>query len=196
LKENKESDIDIDIETLRRENERLKQEKIIIQKNVLKVEKIKEVLPPNYETDMRRLKYLETQCRKLQKMIDYGNISSLQTLIEQFTAYSRVQLKKISVEMQLTEYGESESQSIQEFITYLGFVKEELHNLIFLQSKNFFKSPLHNQCEDEMAKILFYFQQTEKLIELPDEKLKELFFTLQSFNEILEQYFREGQADE
>jgi len=186
----------LDIELLRRENEQLKREKIGFKNQVIKVEKIKEVLPASYTADMQRLKQLELRCRKLQKIVDYGNISGLQTLIEQFTTYSRAQLKKISMEMQLVEYGEIEDKLIQEFIAYLDYTRDELHNLVLLQEKKFFENLLLVQCEEEIAKIMGAFQRTEKMVNLQDEKLKELFYTLQSFNKILQQYFSDEVHDE
>ena len=184
------------IELLRRENEQLKRERIGFKNQIIKVEKIKEVLPASYTADMQRLKQLELRCRKLQKIVDYGNISGLQTLIEQFTTYSRAQLKKISMEMQLVEYGEIEDKLIQEFIAYLDYTRDELHNLVLLQEKKFFENLLLVQCEEEIAKIMGAFQRTEKMVNLQDEKLKELFYTLQSFNKILQQYFSDEVHDE
>jgi hypothetical protein len=186
----------LDIELLRRENEQLKRERIGFKNQIIKVEKIKEVLPASYTADMQRLKQLELRCRKLQKIVDYGNISGLQTLIEQFTTYSRAQLKKISMEMQLVEYGEIEDKLIQEFIAYLDYTRDELHNLVLLQEKKFFENLLLVQCEEEIAKIMGAFQRTEKMVNLQDEKLKELFYTLQSFNKILQQYFSDEVHDE
>lgn len=179
-----------DIEILRRENEQLKKEKLLIQNQVMKVEKIREILPANYQLNMQRLKQLEVRCHRLQKIVDFGNISGLQTLIEQFTTYSRAQLKKISTEMQFTEYGDIENKSVQDFIFYLDYIKEELCKLVPLQApEKFLENQLLSECKKEMSHIVDKFHNTKKITNLKDEKIKELFYTLQSFNQILQQYF-------
>ena len=40
-----------------------------------------------------------------------------------------------------------------------------------------------------MSHIVDKFHNTKKITNLKDEKIKELFYTLQSFNQILQQYF-------
>ena len=50
----------------------------------------------------RELKRLKEENRKLKHIISYGNISTLETLVDQYMDYSRIHLKKIAVEIQLT----------------------------------------------------------------------------------------------
>lgn len=180
-----------EIEELQQENDELKKQNILMQNKVIKVEQIKEVAPPNYHSDMQRLKQLELRCKKLQKFMDYGNISGLQTLIEQFMAYSRTQLKKISIELQMSEYGDSENDILKEFVEYLDHIRQELHSFIDFQEKSL-KSPVLNQCEEIMSGIIDDFTKPESFNDLSEAKLKELFYTLQTFRQIIQQYKEEN----
>ena len=52
----------------------------------------------------RELRRVRDENRKLKHIISYGNISTLSTLIDQYMDSNRVYLKKIAVEVQLTDY--------------------------------------------------------------------------------------------
>lgn len=177
-------------EILQQKYNSLQKEIIEMKNQVLKVNCIKEVLPPHYEEDMQRLRQLETRNKKLQKIVDLGNISGLQTLIEQYVLFSRTQLKKISLEMQFSEYGDVESKIIEEFVEYLDHIRSELHNLILFQEKNL-RNPLLNQCDEEMAGIINELLNKTNFIKLSNKRLNELFFTLQTFRHIIDE-FKEG----
>ena len=47
----------------------------------------------------RELKRMREENRKLKHIISYGNISTLETLIDQYMDYSRIYLKKIAIEI-------------------------------------------------------------------------------------------------
>lgn len=182
-------------EILQQKYNSLQKEIIEMKNQVLKVNCIKEVLPPHYEEDMQRLRQLETRTKKLQKIVDLGNISGLQTLIEQYVLFSRTQLKKISLEMQFSEYGDVESKSIEEFVEYLDHIRSELHNLILFQEKNL-RNPLLNQCDEEMAGIVNELLNKTNFIKLSNKRLNELFFTLQTFRHIIDEFKEEPEIYE
>lgn len=184
-----------EIEQLQQENEELKKQNILMQNKVIKVEQIKEVPPPNYDSDMQKLKQLELRCKRLQKFMDYGNMSGLQTLIEQFRAYSRTQLKKISTELQMVEYGDDENDALKEFVEYIDHIRKELYSFVDFQEKSF-KNPVLNQCEEIMTAIIDDFMKPETFKNLSEGKLKELFYTLQTFRQIIHQYKEENESDE
>ena len=75
----------------------------------------------------RELRRVREENRKLKHIIAYGNISTLGTLIDQYMDYSRIHLKKIALEIQLTEYEESGTAKVLELIEHLEYIKEELH---------------------------------------------------------------------
>jgi len=78
----------------------------------------------------REMKRLREENRKLKHIISYGNISTLETLIDQYMDYSRIHLKKIALEIQLTEYEKSGTEKVLELIEHLECVENELHKLV------------------------------------------------------------------
>ena len=78
----------------------------------------------------REMKRLREENQKLKHIISYGNISTLETLIDQYMDYSRIHLKKIALEIQLTEYEKSGTEKVLELIEHLKCVENELHKLV------------------------------------------------------------------
>ena len=83
----------------------------------------------------RELKRVREENRKLKHIISYGNISTLETLIDQYMDYSRIYLKKIALEIQLTDYEKSNMEKVMELIEHLECIKEELHKLIAISEE-------------------------------------------------------------
>ena len=83
----------------------------------------------------RELKRVREENRKLKHIISYGNISTLETLIDQYMDYSRIYLKKIAIEIQLTDYEQSGTDKVMELIEHLECLKEELHKLIAISEE-------------------------------------------------------------
>ena len=83
----------------------------------------------------RELKRVREENRKLKHIISYGNISTLTTLIDQYMDYSRIHLKKIALEIQLTDYEKSNMDKVMELIEHLECIKEELHKLIAISEE-------------------------------------------------------------
>lgn len=83
----------------------------------------------------RELKRVREENRKLKHIISYGNISTLETLIDQYMDYSRIHLKKIALEIQLTDYEKSGTDKVMELIEHLECIKEELHKLIAISEE-------------------------------------------------------------
>lgn len=78
----------------------------------------------------RELKRVREENRRLKHIISYGNMSTLETLIDQYMYYSRIHLKKIAIEIQLTDYEKSGTDKVMELIEHLEHIKEELYKLI------------------------------------------------------------------
>jgi sulfur transfer protein SufE len=78
----------------------------------------------------RELKRVREENRKLKHIITYGNMLTLETLIDQYMDYSRVHLKKIALEIQLTDYEKGGTAKVMELIEHLEYIKEELYKLI------------------------------------------------------------------
>ena len=78
----------------------------------------------------RELKRVREENRKLKHIISYGNMSTLETLVDQYMDSSRMYLKKIAIEIQLTDYEKSGTDKVMELIEHLEHIKEELYKLI------------------------------------------------------------------
>lgn len=82
------------------------------------------------EKFQKELSKVKEENRKLKHIIAYGNISTLSTLVDQYMEYSRVHLKKIATEIQLSDYEEESTVEVLLLIEHLDYVKMELHKLI------------------------------------------------------------------
>ena len=127
--------------------------------------------------------------RKLKHIIAYGNISTLGTLIDQYMDYSRIHLKKIALEIQLTEYEESGTAKVLELIEHLEYIKEELHKLIGVGEEG---AVFHNESlkhDVKMAREMM--PKLEEIIQLhvDDQRNVELEKILAEFVQKIKKYF-------
>ena len=79
------------------------------------------------KSELRRIR---EENRKLKHIISYGNLSALSTLIDQYMDYSRVHLKKIATEIQLTDYEKDSVDKVLELIRHIEHIELELYKLI------------------------------------------------------------------
>ena len=100
-------------------------------KNVSEMEKLR-----------RELKRVREENRKLKHIISYGNMSTLETLIDQYMDSGRMYLKKIAMEIQLTDYEKSGTDKVLELIEHLEHIKEELYKLIEISEEG---EVVHNE---------------------------------------------------
>ena len=83
----------------------------------------------------KELRKVREENTKLKQIISYGNISTLETLIEQYMDYSRIHLKKIAVEIHLTDYEKNSTEKVMELIEHLECVENELHKMIGMKEE-------------------------------------------------------------
>ena len=98
----------------------------------------------------RELKRVREENRKLKHIVSYGNISTLSTLVDQYMDYSRAHLKKIALEIQLSDYEKSSGEKILELIEHLEHIKAELHKLIAVNEEG---AVVHNDSLRHDVKI-------------------------------------------
>ncbi len=137
----------------------------------------------------RELRRVREENRKLKNIIAYGNISTLGTLIDQYMDYSRIHLKKIALEIQLTEYEESGMAKVLELIEHLEYIKEELHKLIGVGEEG---AVVHNDSlkhDIKMAREMI--PKFEEIIQLHIDanKSEELEKILADFAQKIKKYF-------
>lgn len=114
---------------LEEENRNLRKENTI----TIKKTEIRTVEPPGYKQDMARLREMEKRNKELEKIIEYGNISTVSSIINEFKNSSAIQLERLSRELQFYSVCEEEYEDLLEFINYIEKVEKELKNFLFLQ---------------------------------------------------------------
>lgn len=84
----------------------------------------------------RRLKKkvdaLTYQCTMQRKILNVGNLSTVQVLLDQLVAYINSHLKKIEIEMTLTEYDANDAIALYKFREYLLSIHEQLGSFFVL----------------------------------------------------------------
>ena len=118
----------------------------------------------------RELKLVREENRKLKHIISYGNMSTLETLIDQYMDYSRIHLKKIAIEIQLTDYEKSGTDKVVELIEHLEYIKEELYKLIEISEEG---EVIHNDSlrhDIKMARELI--SKLENIVQLHIDRKK------------------------
>lgn len=102
----------------------------------------------------KEMKIIREENRKLRHIISYGNISTLETLVDKYMDYSRLSLKKIAVEIQLTEYEKAGTDKVAELIEHLEYAKEELHKLIAVSEEGAVVHNISLKIEEEKSREL------------------------------------------
>ncbi|WP_333594545.1 hypothetical protein [Anaerospora hongkongensis] len=114
------------IELLQQEIQTLKVDRVV------KVVQQKEILPAGYLSDMKRLKVLEKENQRFRRLLEFGNITVLESLISDFKTVSKPRLEKIVQEYQFCYADQQERLLIKEFISYLQAVVKQLQEFLFL----------------------------------------------------------------
>ena len=83
----------------------------------------------------KELRKIREENVKLKHIISYGNISTLSTLIEQYMDYSRIHLKKIVMEIHMTDYERDSTEKVMELIEHLSYIENELHKMIAMKEE-------------------------------------------------------------
>lgn len=104
--------------------------------------------PDDYNSIIKKGQRLEDDNLKLKKIIAYGNINTLEMLIEKYTSESKPMLKRIATEIQLTNYDNSQVKNLYDFIDYLVFVADELSSFLSIHEEGrFVVSPKLRACQ-------------------------------------------------
>ncbi len=84
----------------------------------------------------RRVKELEKENLKMERIIQFGSISSVSALIDEFQSSTKLFLDRIAVEMSYCIVNKEERDSLQEFLSYLKKVERELQNIMVEENGN------------------------------------------------------------
>ena len=145
------------------------------------------------EKFQKELSKVKEENRKLKHIIAYGNISILETLIDQYMDYSRMHLKKIAMEIQLTDYEKDSLEKVMELVDHFEYVKIELERLIEINEEGLLADNENLQADIKLSKTIMH--RLEKIVhlkKLDEDKSEELQKILRIFQEKLKKLLGDG----
>ena len=137
----------------------------------------------------RELRRVKEENRKLKKIISYGNISTLSTLVDQYMDYSRIHLKKIVLEIQMTDYEQGSTEKVLELIEHFEYVENELYKMIAMNEEGMVASDENLRMDLKMAREMMPRMEQILHLEIDREKSGELAEILKEFAQKLKKYF-------
>jgi len=82
-----------------------------------------------YKQLLKALKELQKENQKLRKMLSLENISALEIMVRDCVKYNRDQIRKIAIEMQLTDYDKENVAKVVGMVEFLQNLCEELKGI-------------------------------------------------------------------
>lgn len=143
--------------------------------------------PDDYNSIIRTGQRFKDENTKLKKIIAFGNISTLDMLIEEYTSKSKPLLKRIATEIQLTNYDSSQIKSLYDFIDYLDYVSDELSSFLAIHEEGKFTlSPTLRSCQLAANTICKKLSRKSAFGKVKLENQEMLHITLTSFIDTLD----------
>ena len=137
----------------------------------------------------RELRRVREENRKLKHIIAYGNISTLSTLVDQYMDYSRIHLKKIALEIEMTEYEEGSTEKVLELIEHFEYVENELYKMIAMKEEGMAASDENLRMDLKMAREMMPRMEQILHLEIDRNTSGELAEILKEFAQKLKKYF-------
>ena len=138
----------------------------------------------------RRLKKkvdaLTYQCTMQKKILNAGNLSTLQVLLDQLMVYINSHLKKIEIEMMLTEYDPNDAIALYKFREYLLSIHEQLGSFFVLS-----EGLVHVEMRRIQDKHTEIGNILTRLNEMPHEIIVEILDEQERFYEHINQILEE-----
>ena len=137
----------------------------------------------------KELRKVREENTKLKQIISYGNISTLETLIEQYMDYSRIHLKKIAVEIHLTDYEKNSTEKVMELIEHLEYIENELHKMIGMKEEGRIAQNSKVQKVVRLAREMLPSLEQIIHLKIDESKSEELSEVLNEFAPRLKKFF-------
>ena len=137
----------------------------------------------------RELRRVREENRKLKHIIAYGNISTLSTLVDQYMDYSRIHLKKIALEIEMTEYEEGSTEKVLELIEHFEYVENELYKMIAMNEEGMAASDENLRMDLKIAREMMPRMEQILHLEIDRNTSGELAEILKEFAQKLKKYF-------
>ena len=107
--------------------------------------------------------------------------------------YSRMHLKKIAMEIQLTDYEKDSLEKVMELVDHFEYVKIELERLIEINEEGLLADNEILQADVKMSKAIMHrLEEIVHLKKLDDDKSEELQKALRIFQEKLKKLLGDG----
>ncbi len=120
------------------------------------------------------IKALKTENLNLRKVIENGEMSKVEDMINTFEREVKKSLKDISDEVNLTDFSSRTIDSVTNLIDFLSYISKELYSLVSISNEGYFSySEELRQCEklkEDLLTILSKSSFTSSII--PDESKK------------------------
>jgi len=166
-------------EDLCHDNATLHRELVILRNQFIKAKK-QEPYPADYLSLKQQVKDFKSRCFRQEKIINSGNLSSLQTLIDQYTMASKTFLKRFSIEFQLCEWTTYEQHEVEDIISFLTYMIKSLQELV--------PGSVIFEIYKEEAAIAKELQRINGLGQLSEATMQDLSEVLVSFHRALRKY--------
>ena len=148
-----------------------------------------DVRMPSNDKLWRELRRVREENRKLKHIISYGNISTLSTLVDQYMDYSRIHLKKIALEIEMTEYEEGSTAKVLELIEHFEYVENELYKMIAMNEEGMAASDENLRMDLKIAREMMPRMEQILHLEIDRNTSGELAEILKEFAQKLKKYF-------
>lgn len=168
------------LELKNNEIEQLKKHPIVKQK----------IVPPaDYEKIRRQNHQLDRQNKKYRQLLTFGNVSSLSKQIDDFFTSAKLQMTRISSEIERTDYDSRQVAEILSLIEYLDNLKEELYSFILLSEKGKYLSETeYERIRLDMRVVRDIFANKALFLQMNQKRLLELHEILVHFIRVLKQF--------
>ena len=117
--------------------------------------KTKEVPPPDYNDIKKELRKAQQELNKYRKILTYGNVSTLETLIDDYLALSKTHLKRIVKEINLADGTSAEIRDTLQLIAFFDTMRTQLYDFVAIHDEGrMLLNPSLRACQADIERIL------------------------------------------
>lgn len=172
--EEMDEDAQKEINKLRKEVERLRKEKEQLEPVVIP--------PADYDRQKRELQRTREEVKKLRRLINSDRRSPLSVLLTKYMEYSKVELKRLGEEVNLSDFEKNDVEQVMNFIEYLYYVGQELYSLIAMSVMGkYADNEAYRACELMRTQIVDLMGSQDFLGSISDKKYDEVYHICKAF---------------
>lgn len=162
-----------------------------------KLERIVEITPADYESLKRENRKMEQQIRKYRQILSVGGVSELSLLIDQYIETSKKQLKKISGEINISNFDKIHIQQIIQLTDYINAVQHEFNAFISMHTEGkWVVHPIYRKLESDIRQINEMLSCKTNFYRIEESRLEEFHQTLLQMIEVIGSYFEAANEEQ